>query len=77
MTYTKLTITFPSDLARQMRRRIPRRGLSSFLATATREKLLRDGQGSLEKILAEGYATEAMEDRALASAWDIASGDGL
>jgi hypothetical protein len=77
MSYTKLTITFPSDLASQVRRRIPRRRVSSFLASAAREKLLRDGPGQLGQILAEGYAATAAEDRAMAAEWDVVSGDGL
>ncbi len=77
MSYTKLTITFPSDLASHMRRCIPRRHVSAFLAMAAREKLLRDGPGQLEKVLAQGYAASAAEDRALAAEWDSVTGDGL
>jgi hypothetical protein len=77
MPYTKLTITFPSDLASQVRRRVPRRHVSSFLASAARDKLLRDGPGQLDKILAEGYAVRADEARAISSEWDSTTGDGL
>ena len=77
MTYTKLTITFPSNLANQVRHQIPRRHLSSFLAAAASEKLLRDGPGQLEKLLAQGYAASAAEDCTISSEWDSVTADGL
>jgi CDP-glucose 4,6-dehydratase len=44
MSFTRVTITFPEDLAARVRRCAHSRGFSAYLASAAREKLLREGK---------------------------------
>jgi Arc/MetJ family transcription regulator len=77
MTFTRLTITLPEDLVARVRRCAHARGFSSYLASAAREKLLREDKTHIKKKLGEAYAQAAEEDRIVVSEWDAVIGDGL
>lgn len=77
MSFTRVTITFPEDLAARVRRCAHSRGFSAYLASAAREKLLREDKDLIKKKLGEAYAQAAEEDQTVAEEWDAATGDGL
>lgn len=77
MSFTRVTITFPQDLATRVRRCASRRGFSAFLAKAAQEKLLREDTETLKTKLREAYTLAAKEDQALADDWGGTLGDGL
>lgn len=77
MSFTRVTITFPEDLAARVRRCAHSRGFSAYLASAAREKLLREDKELIKMKLGEAYTQSAEEDRAVAEDWEAATGDGL
>ena len=71
---TRLTLTFPNDLERRLRR-LPNK--SAFVSAAVSERLDRDKAARMAGALAEAYAAAAKEDAALVSDWESTLGDGL
>ncbi len=62
----RLNITLPDDIAREI---ADKHNKSRFIAEALREKIKREKQKQIEKLLLEGYLATSKEDAKLQDDW--------
>ena len=68
MHYKRLNITFPSDLANQLRKEIPARTRSQYIANAVKEKLYKEK--NLKKELIKSYKANAKLYEEINKEWE-------
>ena len=66
MNMVRMNITIPEDLARQLDDLVGLRGKSRFIAQTLMERIKRNKQEELQKILEEGYKTRKKESLSIA-----------
>jgi len=66
MNMVRMNITIPEDLARQLDDLVGLRGKSRFIAQTLMERIKRNKQEELQKILEEGYKTRKEESLSIA-----------
>jgi len=62
----KVTLTLPEELLDELRRRVPERKLSQYIAEAAAARLAEEERVQLRERLKEQYLARASEDRELA-----------
>lgn len=70
---TRLNITLPDEIASELKKK-PNK--SRFIAEALKEKLRREKQSEINRLLEEGYKARAEEDAKLASEWESVDLEG-
>jgi hypothetical protein len=66
MSRRKLTLTFPEELIAKLRRHVPPRQISRYIAEATAARLAEEERAALREHLKEGYLARAAQDLELA-----------
>jgi len=66
MNMVRMNITIPEDLARQLDDLVGLRGKSRFIAQTLKERIKKNKQEELQKILEEGYKIRKEESLSIA-----------
>lgn len=75
MTTLRVNITLPADLVRDIKKSVPKRSRSKFLAEAAREKLRKTR--NLKRELIRSLRVNYEYDKKMAKEWDATLMDGL